>query len=82
MLLFFEQPRALTTKLFAFIALINGCEMLLRREHEAAGQNQTTDQQKSETREGAHVAITMNLGIKMGRRNSSHGNSGSSRFSI
>ncbi len=72
LLLLLDQPCAFAAQVFAFVAVVNGGEMLPRGKDEATGQKQAKNEQKRETGEGARVAFAMNSGIALLRRNSFH----------
>jgi hypothetical protein len=73
LLLFLQQLFTFTTQTLALVAILQGCEMLLRREDKTASQNHSTTEQHCEALDGARVTLVSDLGISLLRGNSFHG---------
>lgn len=66
------QTFTFTTQVFALVAVIDGDELLTRRQDEADGEEETADEQDGLTRERAGVALASHVSILVLPGHSSH----------
>src|ERR1044072_8966955 len=62
-LVFFKQAFALVAKVFVFITVLDGCEVLLGSEDKTTCQDQAAEQQQRQSGERCHVASAANFRI-------------------